>query len=182
VARGGAGCRCVSDSQQDGRMTSPYAEKALSERAAGTKGAWTQLRSGNLSAGECSLSAKVTKFTLGRFYCHSTDSYRNRTPPRGGVSGGRTWRLPTDRLRTERVTIGETHKKKPESEDRTPPPRTEWEQQPCKKCGSRSVRSEPQQPAIHPAGGGRLRREPFLTPLPAALAAAPSPRDRHANF
>jgi hypothetical protein len=80
-------------------MTSPYAEKALSERAAGTKGAWTQLRSGNLSAGECSLSAKVTKFTLGRFYCHSTDSYRNRTPPRGGVSGGRTWRLPTDRLR-----------------------------------------------------------------------------------
>ena len=57
VARSGAGCRCVSDSQPAGRgrMTSPYAEKALSERAAGTKGAWTQLRSGNLSAGECSL-------------------------------------------------------------------------------------------------------------------------------
>eukprot|EP01047_Picozoa_sp_COSAG01_P010175 COSAG01_NODE_428_length_17193_cov_45.999123_4_plen_143_part_00 len=82
--RSGAGWHVLPVRQRQpagrGRMTSPYAEKALSERAAGTKGAWTQLRSGNLSGGECSLSAIVTKFTLGRFYCHITDSYRNRTP------------------------------------------------------------------------------------------------------
>ena len=60
--RSGAGWRVLPVRQRQpagrGRMTSPYAAKALSERAAGTKGAWTQLRSGNLSAGECSLSAK----------------------------------------------------------------------------------------------------------------------------
>eukprot|EP01047_Picozoa_sp_COSAG01_P087810 COSAG01_NODE_20375_length_957_cov_2.178322_1_plen_195_part_10 len=58
AARSGAGWRGLPVRQRQpagrGRMTSPYAEKALSERAAGTKGAWTQLRSGNLSAGECS--------------------------------------------------------------------------------------------------------------------------------